>query len=48
VVIGEALPDRGGADGGVLVDHRVDVGVQAVQGRWLAVDLLPFWRLGGG
>jgi hypothetical protein len=30
VVVGEAPPDGGGGDGGVCVDHRVDVGVQAL------------------
>jgi hypothetical protein len=48
VIVGEALPDHGGANRGVCVDHRVDVAVQTVQGRWLAVDLLACWRLGGG
>jgi hypothetical protein len=44
VVVGEALPDRGGADGRGFADHRVDVGVQAVQGcgsQWI------FFRSGG-
>jgi len=36
VIVGEVLPDRGGADAGVCLDHRVDDGVQAVHGRWLA------------
>jgi hypothetical protein len=29
VVVGETLPDRGGGDRGVRLDHRVDVAVQA-------------------
>ncbi|HEX7162467.1 MAG TPA: hypothetical protein VF223_14675 [Trebonia sp.] len=48
MVVGEALPDCCGADRGVCVDHRVDAGVQAIQGCWLAVDLLARWRLSGG
>jgi hypothetical protein len=48
VVVGETLPDRRGADRGVRVDHRVDAVVQPVEGCRLAVDLLPFGRVGGG
>src|ERR1035438_9491961 len=47
VLVGEALPDGGGGDVGVCLDHRVDVAVQAVQGCGLAVDLLPFGRVCG-
>jgi hypothetical protein len=38
VVVGEALPDRGGADAGVCLDHRVDAVVQAFRAagsRWV-------------
>jgi hypothetical protein len=48
VVVGEALPDRGGAGRGVCLDHRVDVAVQAVQCCGLAVDFLARWWFGGG
>jgi hypothetical protein len=45
VVVGEALPDGGGADRGVLVDHRVDDGVEAVQGCRFPMDFPPLgWR----
>jgi hypothetical protein len=45
VLVGDALPDRGGGDLGVCLDYRVDVAVQAVQSCGLAVDLLPLGRV---
>jgi hypothetical protein len=41
VVVGEVLPDFGDAGAGACLDHRVDAGMEAVQGCRVALELLP-------